>query len=51
MNPIDGIDDRVNIDKTCIYLSQVEWEELEKEAMAAQMKAHEESERRCIDWN
>ena len=51
MSPMEGIDDRVNIDKSCIYLSQAEWDELEKEAMAAQAKVREESERKRASWN
>lgn len=51
MNPLEGIDDRVNIDKSCIYLSKAEWDELEKQAIAAQERAQEESERKRAGWN
>ena len=50
MNPLDGIDDRVKIDKSCIYLTQAEWDELEKKAIAAQKKASEESAKERAMW-
>ena len=51
VKPLEGIDDRVNIDKSCVNLSQAEWDELEKQAIAAQLKASEESERKRVAWN
>lgn len=51
MNAWEGIDDRVNIDKTCLNMSSAEWDELEKKAIAAQMRAREESERIRARWN
>ncbi len=50
MNAWEGIDDRVNIDKSCVNFSPAEWNEMEKAAMAAQMKIREESKQRKASW-
>ena len=51
MNVWEGIDDRVNIDKSCLDMTPAEWNELERKAIAAQIRAREESERIRASWN
>jgi len=50
MHVWEGIDDRVNIDKSCVNWTPEQWAEMEKKAIEAQKRADEESARIRASW-